>query len=316
MKKRGTWMLFLVLLIVACQESRFISADVFFKRMPVVAALISPSEDFRCYLHWTEDAATGLQDTIKNAVLSLYENDMLLGALEYRSERIGMGWYTRELGYYDLPGFVAKVGAQYRLVVDIPDYGTLEASTTVPRPVPILSVVPGLLHQSKPGEYFEEFYIDVHTVTLDKKFDTTEYFLLGGDFGSREAAFLSLTDARYRGAVPFHFSQNQFLFDDRFMLPGAATFEISTSRFSDGAYQPGTEAVADVVLLNLHRDLYTYFTTLTRVFPKGGVLDPLPSLSYSDPTEVYSNIKGNGVGIFSAYTKTTFPLTPVPLTNR
>ena len=320
MKRPLVWFSALVFILSSCQDTKFFSADVFLKKIPVVASIISPSEDFRCYLHWSADATTGVQDTIKNASILLYENNELLGELSYQSLDNNPG-ANKEPGYYTLNDLVIKEGASYRIEIDIPDYGQLEARTKVPVSVAITKIEPGYLYQYTEEEYYNtqgaDPIYDAQTLYLDKHFGTDEYFLFGYDFSPESYASASITDARYLGNNLFHYQNYvSFLFDDRNMLPGFSEFEISTSRFRPEFYNNTQWERTNIVLLSLHRDLYLYFNSLSKIWPEGGVVDPMPSFAYTDPNEVYSNIEGEGAGIFSSYSKSTYALQPIPFDSR
>jgi hypothetical protein len=102
-----------------------------------------------------------------------------------------------------------------------------------------------------------------------------------------------------------------FMFDDRFMTQEFSEIEINTESFYAGTTASNFEST-DIVLLTIAPELYFYHSTY---LCHGKSCDSEIPIDMSvDASEVYSNIT-NGLGIFAAYSKSRFALTPVSLTH-
>ncbi|MEN9444462.1 MAG: hypothetical protein RIS47_1352, partial [Bacteroidota bacterium] len=74
-----------VVLIVACTREKIIDQESTYIREPVVNCLITPEKEFSLFLNWSMQGgdANQLADTIKNALVTVYESGRKLGDITY-----------------------------------------------------------------------------------------------------------------------------------------------------------------------------------------------------------------------------------------
>jgi hypothetical protein len=90
-------------------------------RRPVLFSFINPNE-IGVKLYWSRlVSSAGSLQTIDNASVILYEENVVVGSLNFISN-----------GYYRLDGFIPCAGKSYKLLVDVPDYGEVSAETKMP----------------------------------------------------------------------------------------------------------------------------------------------------------------------------------------
>ena len=111
MKKVIIYTLILTFFAASCTKTAEYPAGSEIRR-PVLYSFINPNET-GVKLYWSRlISSSGSLQTIDNASVVLYEENDVVGSLNFISN-----------GYYRLDGFTPCAGKSYKLLVDVPDYG-------------------------------------------------------------------------------------------------------------------------------------------------------------------------------------------------
>ena len=243
-------------------------------------------------------------ETVSNADISLFQGSTLVGKLS-----------EFEPGKYSLE-YLGEVGKSYTIKAEKNGYQPIEATTTVPKELPILEVKTASIQVSEYGErkcrltfeiddklgldyydvkllvfysYQDSYYdMDKDTVVYGEVVEgwTEDYFdFVGADFDEFEV-----------GSDNHQFSDE--LFDGR-----RKEFQIEFYSYQnyyyegDGTGKESSDTLKYILMARkLDEDYYKYLKS-------SSVQDYMGDSPFTEPVQVYSNIK-NGYGIFGSFNST------------
>ena len=185
---------------------------------------------------------------------------------------------------------VPEYGEQYTLQVKVNNENSLQAISTVPQQVPIISVEVDSSSFKSQGEDIEM------NVTFKDPAQVENYYLIkivrySYDVRNRDTV-RSIQNVYYEPVDPAFqndfFNGNGSLINDRLFDGKTFSFRLKTR-----TYYYGSTTMVNLVLLAISKEYYEYFTSQSLQQSSGD--DP-----FAQPAIVYSNFE-NGVGIFAGY---------------
>jgi hypothetical protein len=262
------------------------------QRKIVVNGLISPSVPVVVNL---TKSLTVLENGefvyLENANVKLYENGNLAGTLT-----------PDTAGYYRFPAFTPVIGNTYKLTVDYPGLAPVEAETTIPSSVGIVSVDTSRVVNEWGQEIFkikvvfddpaEQDNIYGYSVALTyKEFDylTMQYT---GKWITQPGWVYEENNEFVEDEI--HYYGQKAYIEDHLFNGQSRTLDLRLSGFE---YLLSDTVKVDVNLEQISPEFYTYVVS-SEAYQRSH-RNP-----FSEPVQVYTNIQG-GFGIFSSYTVNT-----------
>ncbi|HOZ29695.1 MAG TPA: DUF4249 family protein [Bacteroidales bacterium] len=123
MKSVAIYILLLTILLTSCVKTAEYPIGTDIKR-PVLYSFINNNE-IGVQLYWSRLLSEeGNKQTINNATVMLFEDDDYKGEMAFISD-----------GYYKMNSFIPGANKEYKLLVDVPDYGEISAETRMPNEI-------------------------------------------------------------------------------------------------------------------------------------------------------------------------------------
>lgn len=308
----------LALFIYSCQES-LVDIDVDGSApQVVVGGLFAPNEEMvvkvtRSITIQESPRFSGFD--IDNATVELFEGDRLVDQLTYRSQRSEGDPDVDDLGaYYSSPDFFPDPEKTYTLVINTPDFGSVTATTTIPKTVDIETFEVGDVAFSK-GSI--PFVVGGRLSFTDDPFEKNYYALeilgeaIAGQWYDDDGELVTYIDS---ASLPL-----KATLPDKIDFAGEEVpFTGNVIYFSDDAFN-GERYSVDLTL-GLGHELGAYLTFkaqlkhITEEHYRYGTTAYLQEREtaenpFSQPVQVFGNIE-NGLGIFAGYGKSRLEYVP------
>lgn len=255
-------------------------------RQPVVFAFVTEHGAF-ARLFWSSRLFIKEYDTanIADAKISFYEEGQYKGLLEYVSN-----------GYYANNKITTFVGKEYKILIDIPDYETIEATTIMPEKVPVNFSIENCnaygdctLNQSftSPTDMTTYYSMTVEITSYLNGLENNSYYTL--DFAP--PMFTSLLHNK------------EVLFCDNMIDGIPYNCKVNMRRLLQKEdIETGEIINYDSTIITPHfktvnYDYYKFYTDVVKQ-------DEISGNTFSDTYYLHSNIV-NGYGIFAAYCENT-----------
>lgn len=295
MKTKLLYIVILSLVIVSCTKTVEYPAGENNKK-PVVFSFINQNE-VSVQLYWSRLLTEGSNLTnIDNATILLYEDDILIGELNFVS-----------LGKYQISNFGAKEGREYKIIIDVPDYGEVIATTKMPYRVN----TEFSLTQTE-----ENSYIALNQMFTDPLNEDNFYYtsvnahLFYGDTMIDTVLNYSFSSVMYTN----FYNNNGSVFHDR-MINGEVyncLIKIEDNFFSYYDSDNHTHVYCDSAIIiptlrMINFDMYQYSVDV-------GIQNYNNDNAFAEPYPIHSNII-NGYGIFAAYIGYSDSLKYVPVSS-
>ena len=208
-----------------------------------------------------------LEHMITDATVVLYSDSNEVDTLKFSDSIVFQGFILKG---YTTDSLIPTEGSTYHLVVNVPDYGVLTASTTVPSSPKLDTVI----KHADTSMYYSDVIVDV---VIDDSCVTPEYY-----FFSAYAPYYT------EDPNCITFSQNLLLPDKSFNgTPYTLTLTVD-------------HHLSELYFYKANSDLGVYIQSLYNQVRERNFNDfPNP---FQEPVVVYCNIQ-NGTGIFAALSK-------------
>jgi len=283
----------LIFIFSSCEKEispHFMDGD----RKIVLNSIINPDSLISVYLSesifpdesfFSPSLNTGGYKTIEGAKVELYDNDSLLGLLQY----IGAGKY--------ISGFKPKTNQDYSLKVTADKFPQAKAKTNLPIKIPIDSV--RLISENENENVFYKLNIRLFFNDLP---DVKNYYYLVVLYNNTKFNTFNFWGKRiFKSNDPVflkHIDQKQYyIFDDE--LFDGEEYGLSlqlTTNIYDGLSSDTIHY--HFYLCSINYDLYNYLKSYNKVvLTTDSDHNPIP---LSEPVNFYNNIE-NGFGIFGGY---------------
>lgn len=305
------FVLCLPFLFMACEKNVFFDVDTK-ENLLVVNSLIQPDSDAIVRITLSADPlAIDYEFTpVDDATVSMYKNDVF--ACNFEND--GYGNYSISPATLN-----AQPGDALRMEVSAPGRNAVNASTIIPKAVPIESVeITDTIFESVSYSYIDSSgnYYTVDTLVPHYELKLKFHDLPGEDFYALEIRYedaFSDIGACFTTDDPVFTIDGSYGFDpgedDNVTLCGEvfftdATFDNSEKYLTVSVLEISTEFILDPKFIfhlsHISKDYYAYNASLTLQWEHEG--DP-----FSEPAPVYSNIV-NGFGIFGGLSMSSIEL--------
>lgn len=213
----------------------------------------------------------------KEAVVQLFENEQPLPVFSYNTST---SRFTAPI-----PNGFGQTETVYRLEISAPNFKTIQATQTMPRPISILA------GKYTPNGTFssEGDKVDAIEIEFQDPADEENYYAFSG---IQRIAYFNGQDTSYYDSG-IYLDSNDPLINfgtGQLLLLSDAAFNGNTYKASMYSYNELTEGVIKIQLLSLSRDTYLYHRSLSNYYD--AVDNP-----FAEPVNVHQNIE-NGYGIF------------------
>ena len=278
---------FIILVSAGCVEKFDVNYQT--ESMPGIAGIFSQNDDsIKVLVYWglTPDKADDEFSPISNASVALYDKEQVLSGLNGSPHN----------QYYSCAN-VTTIGGQYKIVVSIPEYGTISAKTYIPEPVDIQFVRYDTL--SMPDEYgFLHYYADF-SLKLRNLYSDTLYLAVGfkglgvGDIIIDDPV-IGKWDTRSRNEIVVFAIKN--------IQDSVYSFTIRGALYD--TWIPPDREISDTVsvrfyVMTLSEEAYRTFLSYNFSLGQSGLWD-IPLDYFTEPVSAYSNVE-NGYGYFAGY---------------
>ncbi len=242
----------------------------------------------------------GTIDTVENAVIRLYENDIFKQTAFYQDS----GWYNTL--------YIPKAGKRYRIEVEVPGFEMVTAESSVPINPVIDAFTCKLFEGIDPEDW--GFRNSETRLTFQDDANTSNFYELtffNIQSGTRinaqmVGARLDVTDLAIKTDGDLDFNPQQFYFSDQSFNGTSKT--ILLNWFGLLVNNPVTgqqeELVFNADFKSLSPEYFNFRKSWTKhVFNQNTNLhydDPVTLLFLGDPVVMYSNVSG-GYGVFAGY---------------
>lgn len=279
MKRKYLNILIISLIIVSCTKTTEypVSEN---NRQPVVISFINQSE-VSVQLYWSQLLTESSHlTTIDNASILLYENNVLIGSMNFVSN-----------GKYLIEDFGASEGLEYKIVVDIPDYGEVSATTKMPfRVMPEFSLTQNEEHS----------YISLNQIFSDPTNEENYYFTsVEAHFFYLDSIVDTVLNLNFNSPMYNNFHNNNgSIFHDRMINGQNYNCLIKIDNLSYHDFVNQTTIYSDSVVIiptfqMINFDMYQYFVDVD-------IQKHNNENAFAEPYPIHCNII-NGYGIFGAY---------------
>jgi len=245
--------------------------------------LISPDSLICIRLSATVPITQTTFPEIENARIQLYENDVLIGALAYRSER------EYVINYFP------KAGKSYTIIAEVDGFPSIKSVETLPANIEKIEI--GRVSYQYPTGMLEDYIVGTAEFDLiDDSKETVNYY---------EILFPTSTFSIYSDAFSYD-SSKDFMYKKSFLFTNRS-FAGKSLHFSiQAGYNYWPVPCARITIRKVSPAYYAYKTTWYehQNNQMGFGNDFLRDLFFmNSPVNMYSNIE-NGFGIFASYAET------------
>lgn len=240
---------------------------------------------------------------LSNAEVNLYENDLDIGRLDYKSN-----------GTYLLPGFYPTENRNYRIKVSVPEMKTATAEAFIPKQLHWPITIDTSMGVTTGDPFYAGYYYcyeqSVNCVIRFKDDGNTENYYWFNIWGNRTSHIWDYQyseDSLINEPSYLYFNSDDpiidswvkwgergFVFSDKLYNGKNIEFKISICK---DAFGESDTIVVYFNLCNINKDYYLYTKSLEMHMEVQE--DPI-----AEPVQVYTNVE-NGLGIFSGYSALT-----------
>lgn len=293
----------------------------------VLNGLLCPDQAIQVSLTTTLSSSADTVDfpVVDNAIVSLYEGDMMIGSLTFQDSLYSIDYYP-------------KVGHSYAIEAEVPGYKTVRASDVMPPP----AVVSICFREDTAGIYvYSNSILDINITdplsernaywmdTFSSRYtnrvcsrgadgyytcDTVDTPVLEREKGTYYESFSPIPD-RFNAFVDN--TSGGVTAYDLYMRIDDANLNGEVIRFnialggnaSDLAADPSDSSSFQLRILNSSRAYDRYLkSSITHYLAYEFFEEPNP---FAEPVKIYSNVE-NGTGIFAAYNSTSLEIGDFP----
>ena len=303
------------LLLMSCEEEIAFNGSDLAPKL-VVNCLIAQDSTFVAQVKHSISITNTRYDRnyVNNANVKLYENSQFVGLLVLDTVKAETNSFNEPQFAYTLNGFKATAGNSYKLEVDVPNYESVSAQITIPKPVQIVRLDTSIItvRESWGGEnryinfavYFKDPPAErnFYRIVIRKKTGTFKSWINYPNYYNVQVIqSIPLVKSNDISINPTG-SSNEDLFDaapNNSMVFSDDLFDgkdhaISVFTRNDYTYYSTLEFREFTIELHaISKEYYLYAKSLSLFYSKND--DP-----FAEPVQVYSNIE-KGFGIFAGY---------------
>jgi hypothetical protein len=297
----------LILIISSCTEKKY---DLSSKKDIIVNGFFSSIDTFRVNLSYSENISVFQKDSfINNAEIFLELPDH--SVLELTRDHFKYGPSLSEAsGYYKSPGIIPYEAGEYKLQVNVPNYDAIIATDIIPKPIAInyysfhIDTIGNssffLLGFRDPATEENYYAISLNIFEYFTTWFSDKDSLAGGYYSQINSSIYNASinssntfvDASIKGGLA------QIIFSDRNLSHSPDKTIIRIDYEGPKPYYSEDDSVIfELQLLSISKKYYDYSIDYY-------LQDESEKQFYTDPVNVYSNIKG-GYGIFAGYNRST-----------